>query len=244
MKFFDDLSGEMKYLIEDDQNNSDNQNNFKTQSLKKFAQIIDDNKITLVDKMTPYVTITKIIQSVTESCKEFQFLMKPVFENMIKSYTYQGNILTSVISIMARGFFKNKGYLSLKSKKGVNFDLGNCDSCGKQFNEVSQGDITIFNCGHKYHYDCCILLKNGGVACPNCKKNEVDLFSDEKEEAVSNEKREKPRESIYVKKDSGNDYFKQFKGSVFLNRKNFDILSGLDRKFVESENMMDNSNTI
>ena len=53
---------------------------------------------------------------------------------------------------------------------GKDYNVSKCDSCKKKFKE-NYNDIITFNCGHKCHHECCIIINNE-ISCKACFENE------------------------------------------------------------------------
>ena len=167
-------------------------NYFKNMSQKRkkygiiFEEALSDNIKDVLEKMSFYVGVRRILDEVSQKNKEAGYKeFKPILLKIFETYDNQSFILNSVARLLLNLFFENIKSFKIENMKGKNFQLIKCNVCNENFSKSMNSDgkkILIFKCNHIMHYYCSYSEINKNVstyACPICRKNEV-------ENAVSN----------------------------------------------------------
>ena len=168
----------------------DNQIKNMSQKRKKYGNIFEeslsDNIKDVLEKMSIYVGVRKILDEVSQKNKEAGYKeFKPILLKIFETYDNQSFILNSVGRLLIKLFFENIKDFRVENMKGKNFELNKCDVCNENFSKNVGSDgkkILIFKCKHIMHYYCSYSEINKNIStyvCPICRKNEV-------ENAVSN----------------------------------------------------------
>ena len=167
-------------------------NHFKNMSQKRkkygiiFEETLSDNIKDVLEKMSFYVGVRRILDEVSQKNKEAGYKeFKPILLKIFETYDNQSFILNSAGRLLTNLFFENIKSFKIENMKGNNLQLIKCDVCNENFskNMNSEGKkILIFKCKHIMHYYCSYSEINKNIStfvCPICRKNEV-------ENAVSN----------------------------------------------------------
>ena len=146
---------------------------------KEILQNIKD----LMERMCSYVSITKIMNVVSErnknaGFKEFRELIMKILDN----YSSQTNIFSSTRNLLSNLIFENEGLFQTLNQEGELLDIGKCDGCKKEFNKdfMNKEKIIIFNCKHMFHKNCTEKqnTQNGiEEICPICSDIEFQESS-------------------------------------------------------------------
>ena len=149
--------------------------------IDEFDKIISDTIILILDKMSSYVSIKRILEEVSKNkiagYKEF----RPLFIKIFETYDIQNSILIYAVKLLKNLCFENiKEYKEINNV-GNNFELNKCSVCKENFEKINKykiRKILIFKCGHKMHFNCSLTEKEGFkevLICPICKKYEIEL---------------------------------------------------------------------
>ena len=153
-------------------------------SRKKFSEEIEtlySDKIKhLLEKMSTYVGINKILDIVCAKNKKAEFReFKPLLLKMLASFGGQTYLLNCVREYLIHTCLEDQRYLTQLNTKGKDLDFKDCDACGKNFNQTlkEKEKIIIFKCNHIEHEDCSL---RGGASygadkvCPICLNKEIE----------------------------------------------------------------------
>ena len=132
----------------------------------------------IIEKMNLFFDLKTVLDLLSEiqgksfGQKEFEsHLKKLVFSGM--SYNF---ILKSAESLLKGDIINSrKSYKSMLTH-GKQFNFEKCDLCGKMFKETDKIPFVFFNCGHKTHFSCTIIL-NDKISCKLCKEYE-NIYED------------------------------------------------------------------
>ena len=136
----------------------------------------------LLEKMTSYVSIKKIIEKVTEKKNNAEYReFRELLDKMLNSYSNLTKILDSAKQLLHNSVIINENELIRISQKGNDFILKQCDICHKDFHLTSRKEnILIFRCGHLMHERCAVNENRTEeedsemLECKICRKNEID----------------------------------------------------------------------
>ena len=163
---------------------------------EELIKDIEENIDEIIEKMNSYFNLNTVlnllsdIQGKSFGPKEFKsHLEKLVFSGM--SFNF---ILKSAESILKDDVLNiDKSYRNI-ILKGKQYEFEKCDLCGKIFSENEKKNLIFFNCGHKYHYDCTILI-NDEISCKICKDyeymNEDTIYREEEKIKMHEEENDK-----------------------------------------------------
>ena len=213
---------------------------------EKIIKKLENNIDEVIEKMNLYFNLNSVLDLLSEiegksfGTKEFKsHLRKLIFSGM--SFNY---ILKAADSIAKGTVLESKYTYKELLKQGKIYNFEKCDFCKKIFKENTK-NLTFFNCGHKYHYDCCIFV-NDEISCRICKEREIideDINFSGKEEIKEVGEREKEKErnrinrinSIYQSSSSVSSKIKSNKGRNKLLKS----LNEVNKKYFETSKIFD-----
>ena len=213
---------------------------------EKIIKKLENNIDEVIEKMNLYFNLNSVLDLLSEiqgksfGTKEFKsHLRKLIFSGM--SFNY---ILKAADSIAKGTVLESKYTYKELLKQGKKYNFEKCDFCKKMFKENTK-NLTFFNCGHKYHYDCCIFVNNE-IYCRICKEREIideDINFTGKEEIIEVGEREKQKErnrinrinSIYQSSSSMASKIKSNKGRNKLLKS----LNEVNKKYFETSKIFD-----
>ena len=152
----------------------------KKEHFEEVETILSENIKDLLEKMTSYVSIEKIIIKVTENNKTAAYReFRELLDKMLNSYNNLTKILDSAKQLLHNSVIINENELIRISQKGNDFILRSCDICHQDFHLTSRKEnILVFRCGHLMHERCVVNENNEEdnemVECKICRKNEID----------------------------------------------------------------------
>ena len=164
----------------------ENKNNIKTHDYKKIFTNLQSCIQLILEKMSDYITLDLLVEIIANSIGEgkhgkiiefYIFLDKSFF-----SFRRTEKILQSGKNLWATSILIKYDELGLLKTKGKHIYLyeNRCDFC-KQLIKENDYIFKMFECGHKYHLNCCAEEK-GEKICFTCRKEEVgdeiDLIED------------------------------------------------------------------
>ena len=199
-----------KKLGEYSEKNKDNSLNL---SIIDYIQKIVLQKIKdLMERMCYYVSITRIMNVVSErnknaGFKEFRELIMKILNN----YNSQTNIFTSIRNLLSNLIFENEDQFRAINQEGELLYKDKCDECHQEFNKnfMNKENVLVFNCGHIFHTKCTKKENNEEGAeqvCPICNSLDVQQSSDKKGESLIR------KQSFVLYKDKNNS--KEFQVNV------------------------------
>ena len=149
---------------------------------KELQAMLSMNIKDLLEKMTSFVSIKKIIEKVTEKNTNAEYReFRELLDKMLNSYSNLTKILDSAKQLLHNSVIINENELIRISQKGNDFILKRCDICHKDFHLTSRKEnILVFHCGHLMH-ERCVMNENSNeeensemIECKICRKNEID----------------------------------------------------------------------
>ena len=146
-----------------------------------FEEAISDNIKDLLEKMSIYVGVKRVLDVVSEENKTAGYKeFKPILLKIFETYDNQSFILNSVIRLFINACFENMKYFKIENFGGSHLELIKCDVCKKNFTYIKTLEdrkILVFKCSHIMHCYCSykeeINDKDVSV-CPICRKNEIN----------------------------------------------------------------------
>lgn len=213
---------------------------------EKIIVKLENNIDEVIEKMNLYFNLNSVLDLLSEiqgksfKAKEFKsHLKKLIFSGM--SFNY---ILKAADSIAKGTVLESKHTYKNLLKQGKKYNFEKCDFCEKIFKDNTK-NLTFFNCGHKYHYDCCIFVNNE-IYCRICKEREIideEINFKGKEEIIEVREKEKEKErnrinrinSIYQSSSSMASKIKSNKGRNRLLKS----LNEVNKKYFETSKIFD-----
>ena len=192
-------------------------NDSKKSLVDDFLKNIIQNIKELMEKMCSYVSITRIINTVSERNKNAGFKeFRELILNILINYNSQGNIFTSTRNLLTNLIFENQGYFRNFNEKGELLNIDKCDKCKKEFNKdfVKKERIVVFNCHHYFHKSCTIKENKDNYieeVCPICQSLDISNASNKGKSLI------KKQSVILDREKSGN---KEFQINVDYNSQN------------------------
>jgi hypothetical protein len=192
--------------------------------IQHFQNVILQDIKDLMDNMCSYVSITKIMNVVSERNKDAGFKeFKELIMKILNNYSSQTNIFVSTRNLLSNLIFENEGLFQSLNQEGDLLDFKNCDGCKKEFNKdfMNKEKVILFNCKHMYHKNCAAKenTENGiQEICPICSAIEFEQ-STKKGQSLIN------RQNTRLDKDKYEN--KEFQVNVSFNNQN--ILKKLKR---------------
>ena len=144
-----------------------------------IKELISNKLKNLIEKMSYYVGVLKIIEIVCAKNKNAEFReFKPLLLKMLSSFGTQANILKCLSNLITDGCFEDQDILQKLNTKGRDLNLDCCDVCKRSFNQTleDRDKFLVFKCDHIEHEYCAIKDENDAYkkVCPICKKIEVE----------------------------------------------------------------------
>ena len=138
----------------------------------------------LMEKMCYYVSITRIIDTVSQrnknaGFKEFRELIMKILNN----YNSQANIFSSTRNLLSNLILENENLFRAINQEGELLGKDKCDECKKEFtrNFMNKENVIIFNCKHIFHTKCAQKENSEDGAdrvCPICNSLDVKQSSE------------------------------------------------------------------
>ena len=153
-------------------NKADEKKNIVSQEIyQKMVQEIKD----LLERMSSYVSVSRIIEVVTEKnenagFKEFRELLIKILNN----YDNLSSILLSARRLLSNLVLENEYSYQTLNLKGELLKIDKCDKChlAIDINAKIKGEILAFLCNHSYHKSCVTPYKRV-YECPLCRELEI-----------------------------------------------------------------------
>ncbi len=153
-----------------------------------LEQIISKEIKELMEKMCSFVSITQIMNFVSEHNQNAGFKdFRDLLTKMLTSYSNFTNILYSARKLLTNSILEDEHYFQELNLKGELLNVKKCDLCKQPFKELQNKKelLMVFNCNHTFHKDCLIKNKSRfdkNLVCPLCSELE---FDDEKDKGNS-----------------------------------------------------------
>ena len=153
-------------------NKSDEKKNLFSQELyQKMLQEIKD----LLERMSSYVSISRIIEVVTKKNKNAGFKeFRELLIKILNNYDNLSNILLSARRLLSNLVLENEYSFQSLNLQGELLQVDKCDKCHKviDINAKTKGEILAFLCNHVYHKTCVSQYKRV-YECPLCRELEI-----------------------------------------------------------------------
>ena len=173
---------------------------------EKFNLIISDSIKDLLEKMSIYVGIKRVLEVIQEKNKTASFKeIKPILTRMFEQYSNQNYLLECVRKLLVNTCFINYKLYEKNYNKGKEFNLINCDVCNSNFaqefseKQLKMNKILLFKCGHIFHFICLINHvdnSNNSFLCPICQKDDIKNVDKNNFNRVSTQKKEDKKVSL------------------------------------------------
>ena len=128
----------------------------------------------LMEKMSAYVSISRIIEVVTEKNKNAGFKeFRELLIKILNNYDNLSNILISARRLLTNLVLENENYFQTLNLKGEPMMIDKCDKCQQKIdiNSKNRGEILAFLCNHCFHKEC--VIKKNVYECPLCRELEI-----------------------------------------------------------------------
>ena len=151
----------------------------KKNSSERLYQIISKEIKELMEKMCSFVSVTQILNFVSEHNKNAGFKeFRELITKILSSYSNFTNILHSTRSLMTNAILEDEHYFQVLNLKGELLNAKKCDLCLQEFKENPNKKefLMVFNCNHIFHKECLIKKKvhQEKIDCPICTEMEFD----------------------------------------------------------------------
>ena len=152
----------------------------KKNSLNELYQIIIQDIKELMEKMCSYVSITHILEVVSEKNKNAGFKeFKELLIKILSNYDNLSNIFVSARRLLTNLVLENESSFQVLNSKGELLNIEKCDKCKKAFNKTlnnNKENILIFLCSHTFHRTCVKDIRTEfgkEPICPICSELEI-----------------------------------------------------------------------
>jgi len=209
--------------------NKEKENSFKTLYQKILQEIKD-----LMEKMSTYVSINRIIEVVSEKNKNAGFKeFRELLIKILNNYDNLSNILLSARRLLTNLVLENENSFQVLNLKGEPLKIDRCDKCHKkiEINAKNKGEILAFLCNHCFHKTCVPFKKV--YECPLCRDLELG--------EMENKGRSLVRRDTAVIEDNDNDNSQVQVNVNVLERKMILKLNKFDKKFYSKRKMLTDS---
>ena len=146
-----------------------------------FEEVLSDNIKDILEKMSIYVGVRRILDEVSQKNKEAGYKeFKPILLKIFETYDNQNFIMNSVTKLLVNLLFENIKSFQNENFEGKRVELIKCHVCNQNFSKSDNKEdrkILVFKCTHIMHYYCSYseIKKNVTIfICPICRKNEID----------------------------------------------------------------------
>lgn len=212
----------------------------KKNSLNELYQIIIQDIKELMEKMCSYVSITHILEVVSEKNKNAGFKeFKELLIKILSNYDNLSNIFVSARRLLTNLVLENESSFQVLNSKGELLNIEKCDKCKKAFNKSlnnNKENILIFLCNHTFHRTCVKDIRTEfgkEPICPICSELEI-LEAKNKGDSLI-----RKSTTIIEEKKIGNN---QFQVDVnYTSRKKLQKLQRFDGNYFEKRKMLTDS---
>ena len=225
---------QLLYTYEKKSENLINQNKDDTEknnSSKLLNQKIIQEIKELMEKMSTYVSINRIIEVVSEKNKNAGFKeFRELLIKILNNYDNLSNILLSARRLLTNLVLENETSFKTLNLKGEPLIINNCDKCGKKIdiNAKRKGEILVFLCGHTYHKTCVKIKRI--YECPLCRELEIGEMEHKGKSLVK-------RNTTIIEDNRNNNNDLQV-NVTFSERKMILKLNRFDKKFFSNRKML------
>ena len=223
-----------------------NQKSLIPEPQKKFGEeiekLISEKLKHLLEKMSTYVGVKKILDIVCEKNKQAEYReFKPLLLKMLASFGSQTHLLNCVREYLTHTCLEEQDTLQQLNIKGRDFDFDNCDVCQKSFNQTlkDKEKLVIFKCNHIEHQYCSfngIQNYEGNKICPICLKKEIeDAITKSSDDPICSISYEELVKNNNKKHNEDNNT--ENKINIFNYKKGFIRMRGIDNYDKDKKNM-------
>ena len=153
-----------------------NKNNIKTKDHKKIFVSLQENIQLILDKMSDYITLDLLVEIIAHNCNEGKIIEFYTFlDRSFYAFRRTETILNSGKNLMSTSVLIQYDELGRMKTVGKHIYLAEdkCDYCKKDLQNLFSYSFKLFECGHKYHLNCCAQEK-GEIVCYVCTKEEIE----------------------------------------------------------------------
>jgi hypothetical protein len=152
-------------------------NEKKKKGTEKLSETISKEIKDLMEKMCSFVSVTQILNFVSEHNKNAGFKeFREVLSKILFSYSNFTNILYSTRKLLTNSILGDENNFLKLNLKGDLLNVQKCDLCKGEFKEGKGKKelIIVFNCHHAFHKDCIVKNKQQrNIECPICRELEI-----------------------------------------------------------------------
>ena len=204
-----------------------------------YQRIIQDIK-ELLEKMCSYVSITRIMEVVTEKNKNAGFKeFRELLIKLLGNYDNLSNIFISARRLLTNLVLENENKFQTYNSKGDLLKIEKCDKCLKTFtkNLNNKEKILLFSCNHKFHRSC---VKDQRTEfgkepiCPICSELEISNSENKGESLIR-------KNTTIIEGDKDNENNKFQVNVSFSSRKMLQTLKIFDTKYFEKRKVLTDS---
>ena len=217
----------MKIISE---NKIEEKNNSFNALYKKTLQEIKD----LLEKMSTYVSINRIIEVVSEKNKNAGFKeFRELLIKILNNYDNLSNIFISAKRLLTNLILESENSFQILNLKGEPLNVDICDKCKKKIdiNPKKKEEILAFLCNHIYHKKCVPLRKI--YECPLCRELEIGEMEYKGLSLIR-------RDTAVIENNENDDKQVQVKVDN-LERRKIIKLNKFDQKFYNNRKMLTDS---
>ena len=148
---------------------------------EEVGKLLSDKHIQLLEKMSTYVGVNKILDIICEKNKKAEFReFKPLLLKMLASFGSQTHLLKSIRTFLIHDCIDEHNILKNINAKGKDLDFSDdCEVCQKNFNQTlkDKEKVVVFKCNHIEHENCSFKGDDkygSNRICPICLKKEIE----------------------------------------------------------------------
>jgi hypothetical protein len=189
---------------------------------EEMEKTISEKLSQLLEKMSIYVGVNKILDIVSKKNKKAEFReFKPLLLKMLESFGSQTHLLRSIRTYLIHICQDDQDVYLQINNQGKDVDFGDkCEYCQNYFNRTlkDREKVLAFKCDHIEHEDCTFKSRESygnDRVCPICLKNEI-------EEAVTCGP-DDPRSKLSFEKFIQNNNNNNQSNKNYLNKKRTDL---------------------
>ena len=151
----------------------------KKNATEKLSHAISTEIKELMEKMCSFVSVTQILNFVSEHNKNAGFKeFRELLSKILGSYSNFTNILYSTRKLLTNSILGDENKFLKLNLKGDLLNVKICDQCKGEFKE-GQGKkelMIVFKCNHVFHKDCIVTNKQQrNIECPICRELEIGI---------------------------------------------------------------------
>jgi hypothetical protein len=212
--------------------------------LNDLHQTISNDIKELMEKMSSFVSIKRILEEVSKNSKNAGFKeFRDLIMEILSSYSNLSNILYSAKNLLSNLVLQNEHSFQDLNLKGelLSAKKSKCDKCKKNFNKNlgNKEKVIVFSCGHVFHKECLyrsnVVDYGNEFSCPICTELEFDQYDNKGQKSLI-------KKSNSIIQDKNNDRGDKFQVNVSANaKKTLKKLERYDDKALEKHKLMINN---